>query len=126
MPKQRILDCIAQAPKVLERNAVFMGHLRGDADYVVHGEIYGDCEVSGMLLVAEDCICHGNISADVVVILGRVEGNISAHTKLELRDYCRVRGDIVAPIIAIGHLARLRGCVAETSYVTHFPERRLH
>lgn len=126
MPKQRILDVLDRPFNIMQRNAILMGCIQGQDNYVAHGEIYGDSDIQGVLLLAEDCHWHGDISADVVIVKGRVHGNITAGHKLELRDYCQVYGAIAAPIIAISHLAKLRGEVELSSLVSHFPERRAH
>lgn len=126
MAKRRILDDLQKVPKILERGSVTLGDIQGADNYVVHGEVYGDSDIQGTLMLAEDCRWKGNIIADVVVVKGRVEGEITANTKIELRDSAQVTGELRAPIVAIAHGATVRGEVHEDSFVTHFQERRIH
>ena len=94
--------------------------------YLVHGEVQGDREIQGVLLLAADCRWTGNITADVLVVKGSVEGNLTARSKLELRDSARVSGKLSAPIIAIASLATVNGLIDEDAYVMRFEERRTH
>lgn len=126
MVKRRVLDSIQRLPKVIGRNAVYMGRLDSEDSYLIHGEVYGDSDINGVLMLSEDCTWKGDITADSVIVKGRVIGDITARIKLELRDTADVEGDISAPMIAISHNAKLKGEVHEESLVTHFPERRTH
>ncbi|GMR19841.1 MAG: hypothetical protein BMS9Abin36_0436 [Gammaproteobacteria bacterium] len=126
MDKRRVLDGIRKVPKTIERGSVYMGDIQGRDNYLVHGEVYGDCNIQGVLMLTVDCFWKGDIEADVVIVNGSVEGNIVAHTKIELRETADIRGKMRAPIVAIEHGARVRGEVHEESYITHFEERRSH
>jgi cytoskeletal protein CcmA (bactofilin family) len=126
MAKRRVLDGIQRLPKVIGRNAVYMGRLDSEDSYLVHGEVYGDSDINGVLMLSENCSWKGAITADSVIVKGCVYGDITARIRLELRDTAYVEGDIRAPMISISHNARLRGEVHEESLVTHFPERRTH
>ena len=121
MQRHRIIDHLTVP---LNRWPALASTVARDKNYIAHGEVQGDCDIQGALLIAEGCRWRGNIHAQVVIIKGRVEGNIQADDKLELRDYCQVYGSLSAPLIAIGHLAKLRGEIDNSSLVSHFPERR--
>ncbi|MDH5648539.1 MAG: polymer-forming cytoskeletal protein [Gammaproteobacteria bacterium] len=126
MAKRRVLDEVDRVPKVIGRNAVYMGRLESEDGYLVHGEVYGDSDIQGILMLAQDCHWKGTIVADSVIVKGSVEGDITARNKLELRDTAKVVGNLKAPLVAISHEAYLRGEVHEDCLVTHFPERRAH
>ena len=126
MANRRALDSIHAVPKTIERNAIYMGNLQGSDNYLVHGQVFGDSDLRGTLMLSEDCQWKGNIVADVVVVRGEVTGDIVAHSKIELRNSARVVGTLSAPIVAIAHGASLEGDVDEESFVTHFEENRGH
>ena len=126
MAKRRVLDDIQSVPKTIGRGAVHMGNINGADNYLVHGQVIGDSDIQGTLMLSADCKWKGNIIADVVIIKGRVEGDIAARSKIELRNTATVVGDLQAPIVAIEHGAKVKGSVHEESYVTHFQERRTH
>jgi len=126
MSKRRALDDISQLPKTIERGAVHMGNIEGMDNYLIHGQVFGDSDVQGTLMLSEKCVWKGNVVADVVVVKGKVDGNISARSKIELRNTASVHGNLQAPIVAIEHGAKLRGNIHNDSLITHFQERRTH
>ena len=126
MATRRVLDDMGGLPRSIGGETVLKGQLRGSDNYLIHGKVLGHANVTGVLLIATDCEWQGNLQADVVVVKGRVEGNITALSKIELRDSARVKGRLSAPSIAIGHGAKVDGPIDQTSMVTHFHERRVH
>lgn len=126
MPSRRILDQLRELPKSLDGNAIRLGQMQGEGAFLVHGEVQGDREIQGVLLLAGDCRWRGNITADVLVVKGSVEGSLTARSKLELRDSARVSGKLSAPMIAISSLATVNGPIDEEAYVVRFAERRTH
>ena len=126
MPTRRILDQLRGLPKSLDGNAIRLGQMQGEGAFLVHGEVQGDREIQGVLLLAGDCRWTGNITADVLVVKGSVEGSLTARSKLELRDSARVSGKLSAPMIAISSRATVNGPIDEEAYVVRFAERRTH
>lgn len=126
MSKRRALDDISRLPKTIERGAVHMGNIEGMDNYLVHGQVFGDSDVQGTLMLSENCVWKGKVVADVVVIKGKVEGDVVARSKIELRNTAVVVGNLQAPIVAIEHGATLRGNIQKESLITHFQERRTH
>jgi cytoskeletal protein CcmA (bactofilin family) len=125
MTKSRTLDQIQQAPTLLGGRAIRVGNLKGKEDLFVRCKVVGDCDIQGMVLLSPGSYWLGNITADVVIINGTVEGNITARTKLELRDAARVRGNLISPMIAISQGAKIYGDLSHDGLVTLFNERRL-
>lgn len=126
MSRRRSLDTLERLPTIVGRGAVHVGNLDGQEDYVVHGHVQGDSDIAGALLIGPDCRWVGNVIADTVVVKGRVEGNVHARFKLELRPSARVQGNLSSPIIAIAEGAVVQGQVSPDSVVTRFVDRRTH
>jgi len=126
MSQRRSLDHLQKAPTILGREVVHVGVIEGFDNYVVHGRVEGDCDISGVLLLGPDCLWIGNITADTVIVKGRVEGSIHANFKLEVRPSARIKGDISSPLIAVAEGAVLQGRVSPDSIITSFIERRTH
>lgn len=126
MVKRRTLDEVNKLPSTIDRHSVYVGNIRGQDNYVVHGEVVGNAEVDGALMLGPTCVWKGHIRADVVIVKGRVEGNIYARQKLELRSTAQVQGDLNGPLIAIAEGATVQGSIQRDSLVTRFTERRMH
>lgn len=74
---------------------------------VLHGEARIDGTVRGQVLGAEilhvgetGCI-EARIDAEEVVVAGRLEGDVTARRRVELRPTARVRGSLTSPRIAL-------------------------
>ena len=126
MARRRSIDQLQDVPTILGREVVHVGVIEGHNNYVVLGRVQGDCEIEGVLLIGPDCLWTGNISADTVIVRGRVEGNIHATFKIELRPSARIKGDLSSPMIAVAEGAVLLGRVSPDSVITRFQERRTH
>lgn len=124
MSGRRSLDQLDRLPVTLGREVVHVGPLAGFEHYVVHGRVQGNGDIAGALLIGADGLWVGNIVADVVVVKGRVQGNIHARFKLELRAGARIAGDVSSPVIAVAEGAVLQGRVSADSVITRFIERR--
>jgi cytoskeletal protein CcmA (bactofilin family) len=126
MSRRRSLDHLGKPPTTVDRETVHVGLFAGRDDYVVHGQVHGDSDIEGALLIGSDGVWIGNITADIVVVKGHVEGNVQARLKLELRPGARVNGDLSSPLIAVAEGAVVQGCVCADSVVTRFTDRRTH
>lgn len=126
MAQRRSLDHLVKVPTILGREVVYVGVIEGRDNYVVHGRVEGNCDLDGVLLIGPDCLWVGNITADTVIVKGRVEGGINAHFKIEVRPSARIKGDLSGPLIAVAEGAVLQGRVSPDSIITRFTERRTH
>ena len=115
-----------QLPSTIAREQAYIGNLQGKDNYLVQGEVRGDCDVEGAMMLAQGCRWQGNVVADTIVIRGRVEGNVTARFKLELRSTAHVSGHVSSPLIAVAEGAVVQGNISRDSMVTHFKERRTH
>lgn len=126
MSRRRSLDQLKKVPIILGQGMVRVGLLEGCDNYVVHGQVDCNCDIDGVLLIGPDCLWVGNIQADTVIVKGRVQGNIHAHFKIEVRTGARIKGNLSSPLIAVAEGAMVQARVTSDSVVTRFTERRVH
>jgi cytoskeletal protein CcmA (bactofilin family) len=67
----------------------------------IDGHVEGEIQVHGILTIGEGAEVRAKISGEVVVIRGKVEGNVTAKEKVELLSPARVVGNISAPRLTI-------------------------
>lgn len=124
--KRRALDQIAELNGAVGAGLIVEGILRGKGNYKVAGRVVGESDIEGALLLDERGSWSGKIVADVVVIAGRVEGDILARKQLELQASAVVHGNLEAPVIAIDkgaeHVGKLK--MTGDKDVTQYTERR--
>jgi cytoskeletal protein CcmA (bactofilin family) len=83
------------------------GTLSSAGDIQLEGRLEGDIRAVG-LIVGENAILIGDISAEEAIIRGRVEGDIKAR-KTQLCSTCHVEGNIVQEALSIEHGAYFEG-----------------
>jgi len=123
--RRRALDAI-DFSSVIGEGSVYRGALDGAGGYLVQGRVEGECALDGTLVLGARGRWVGNITATTVVIAGEVHGHVTAHTKLELKEGARVRGDIASPVIAIAAGAAYDGEIRlrRRSRVVRYEEKR--
>lgn len=89
-----IESIIAEGVK-LEGKLIFQGTLK------MAGSFEGDIYTPDRLIIMETAQVKANIEADTIVISGKVEGNISAKSKLEIRSPGYFKGTILTPVLTI-------------------------
>ena len=69
---------------VLGSGLVLRGEIRGEGDFHIYGRFEGEIDVSGRVVVAESAQVDANINAASILIAGKVRGNLSATTHLDI------------------------------------------
>jgi cytoskeletal protein CcmA (bactofilin family) len=94
------------------KSVVIKGELNGSEDLTIEGHVEGKIELKDHVLTIGP---NGKIKAQVfaksVIVLGEVNGNVTASEKVDIRDNGSVDGDIVSPRVAIAEGAHFRGSV---------------
>ena len=67
----------------------------------VDGSVDGEILCHGMLTIGEEAEIRAKISGEVVVIRGKVEGDVTAKEKVELGAPARLLGNIDAPRLVV-------------------------
>jgi len=94
------------------KSVVIKGELNGSEDLTIEGHVEGTIQLKEHVLTIGP---NGRIKAQVfaksVIVLGEVQGNVTASDKVDIRDNGSVDGDIVSPRVAIAEGAHFRGSV---------------
>lgn len=123
--RRRTLDQVSEYATVVGADSVFVGSLSGKDNYIVYGQVMGDCNLDGTIVVAAGGRWKGDIHATNVIIAGELAGTVTARTKLELAATARLRGDITSPVIAMAEGAAYDGQIRmKDSQVVRYNERR--
>ena len=123
---RRTLDRVEDFTTMIGPKSVYMGVFQGKDNHIVYGEVQGECDIEGTLVLGEGSRWTGNIRAMNIVVAGRVEGDVHAVNKLELTRTAFIRGKITSPIVAIARGAVHDGSIrmAKQTQITRFHERR--
>jgi len=88
------------------------GEIRGDQDLAIAGQMEGSIFLpKNHVLIEATAEVHANITARVVEVAGRVEGDLKAGERIVIRSSSVVNGDIVAPKIQLEEGCEFKGSV---------------
>jgi len=94
------------------KSVVIKGELNGSEDLTIEGHVEGTIQLRDHVLTIGP---NGRIKAQVfaksVIVLGEVNGNVTASDKVDIRDNGSIDGDIISPRVAIAEGAHFRGSV---------------
>jgi cytoskeletal protein CcmA (bactofilin family) len=94
------------------KTVVIRGELKGSEDLVVDGQLEGTITLAdGRLTIGATANVAADLTAKEVLILGRLQGNIVASGRVELRAGSVVEGDVRALRLAVEENAVFRGKV---------------
>jgi cytoskeletal protein CcmA (bactofilin family) len=100
------------ASAVIGKSVQIRGEVKGSEDLVVDGQVEGTITLAeSRLTVGPHANVIANVSARDVILLGRLQGNIQATGRVELRQGCDLVGDISAGRLSIEENAHFRGKV---------------
>jgi len=94
------------------KSVVIKGELSGSEDLYVDGVVEGSIALkNNSLTVGPNGQVKANVDAKGIVVKGKLEGNVLASERVELRKSAVVTGDITTQRIAIEEGAYLKGKV---------------
>jgi cytoskeletal protein CcmA (bactofilin family) len=100
------------SPARIGKTIVIRGEIQGQEDLVVDGKLEGTVNLAeNRLTVGPTANVAADIIAKDVLVLGRVQGNVVASGRVELRSGCNLEGDIRALRLAVEDNAVFRGKV---------------
>lgn len=93
--------------------SVVSGDIKVNGFVRVDGDIDGNFETNGSVIIGEKARIHGNVTAKVAIIGGLVIGNVSASESVKLLSTSAVIGDVVTRHIQIDDKVVFHGhCIA--------------
>lgn len=99
-------------PTVLGPGSHFEGLLTFRGGARVDGSLTGTIHANGRLEIGPQAFIRAQVEVDEIVIEGRVEGDIHAHRRAELRETAHVVGNLVSPRVSLALGSVLQGdCV---------------
>ena len=122
---RRTLDAVEGFATSVGEGTKISGNLGGTGHSIILGEVEGDCDLDGTLVVGETGRWVGNVKAKSIVIAGEVNGEIIAEEKMEVLSTAKITGTIRAKTLAIAEGAVHQGDVTMGD-VTRFKDKRDH
>lgn len=123
---RRMRDQSSGRATLINEGCKISGEVSGDGDFIVNGEVAGDCDINGTVTLARNGFWQGSLQASNVVVAGQIEGDITASGKVEITDTARISGTVTAEAIAVAEGAVVEGAMKTTgqSKPLEFKEKR--
>jgi cytoskeletal protein CcmA (bactofilin family) len=114
MSALRILNImiIVESTSRISNGSSFQGDLSTTGKLIVAGSVDGNLKVQGILQLTASGSCKGSIEAPIVIIYGKIVGNIYAEHRIELHEDAVVCGNIVTSALKIHSGARVTGYIS--------------
>lgn len=94
------------------KSVVVRGELSGSEDLYVDGEVEGSISLRGQsLTIGPNGRVRANLEARNVIVHGRVDGNVTASDRVDLRKSASLTGDIATARVAIEDGAYFKGTI---------------
>jgi cytoskeletal protein CcmA (bactofilin family) len=94
------------------KSLVFKGDLSGSEDLIIEGVVEGKIELrENILTIGPNGRIKAALFAKAIIVLGEVNGNVTALEKIDIREGASVDGDLVSPRVTIADGAHFRGSV---------------
>lgn len=107
----------------IAKTIVISGEVRGSEDLVIDGRVEGTVTLTeSRLTIGASANVAADLTAKDILVLGAIQGNITASGRVELRAGCSVEGDIRALRLAVEDNAVFRGKVDLTQAAVKAPE----
>ena len=85
----------------LSSDVEIKGNLKFSGELTFEGKLDGEIQTDGTLHLGDTAVITGNINAQSVVVRGKVNGNITAKEKIDIKSKAELFGDIRAASLAI-------------------------
>ena len=86
---------------VLASDVEIKGNLKFSGELTFDGKLDGEVQTDGVLNLGDSAVINGNVSAQSVVVRGKMNGNINAKEKIEIKAKTELFGDIRASKLVI-------------------------
>ena len=86
---------------VLNSDVEVKGNLKFSGELTFDGKLDGEIHTDGTLNLGDSAVINGHINATNVVVRGKINGNISAKEKIEIKAKTELFGDIRATKLVI-------------------------
>jgi cytoskeletal protein CcmA (bactofilin family) len=123
---RRLVDRSKGPATLISETCKITGTLSGSGNFMISGNIEGDCEVEGTVTLSRNGFWKGTIRAQTVIVAGTVEGDIEASGNVEITDSAKITGAVAGEAIAVAEGAVVQGVMKTTGRAdpVEFVEKR--
>jgi len=95
------MNTASNSKNALNSDVEIKGNIKFSGELTFDGKLDGEIHTDGSLTLGDSAVINGNIGAQTVVVRGKVNGNINAKEKIEIKAKAELFGDIRATKLVI-------------------------
>jgi cytoskeletal protein CcmA (bactofilin family) len=124
--KRRLRDAAGGPGTLISKGCKIEGLMTGSGNFMINGEVDGECDIDGSVTLAEGGVWKGIMRAESVIVAGSIDGDIVARGQVEIAETARISGTVTGEAIAVAEGAVVEGVMKTTAQVepTTFVEKR--
>ena len=92
---------IVTSKNILNSDVEITGTLKFNGELTFDGKLNGDIASEGTLNLGDNAIIKGNLNVNSVVLRGKINGNVTAKERIEIKAGTELFGDIRSAKLAI-------------------------
>ena len=94
---------------LLAKGVVLKGQIHVEGTVRIDGRLDGEIQTKGHVIIGEDGLVQGMITAGTVVSSGRIKAKVTANERVQLLKTATLIGEILTPILIMEEGAKLQG-----------------
>jgi cytoskeletal protein CcmA (bactofilin family) len=94
---------------LLAKGVVLKGEIHVEGTVRIDGRLDGDIQTKGQVIIGEDGLVQGTITAGTVVSSGRIKAKVLANERVHLMKTATLIGEVLTPMLIIEEGAKLQG-----------------
>jgi cytoskeletal protein CcmA (bactofilin family) len=94
---------------LLAKGVVLKGEIHVEGTVRIDGRLDGDIQTKGQVIIGEDGLVQGTITAGTVVSSGRIKAKVMANERVHLMKTATLIGEVLTPLLLIEEGAKLQG-----------------
>jgi len=94
---------------LLAKGVELKGEIRVEGTVRIDGSLEGDIQTKGQVIVGEDGLVQGTITAGTIISSGRIKATVKAIERIHLHKTATLVGDVQTPILMMEEGAKLQG-----------------
>ncbi len=94
---------------LLAKGVLLRGEIHVEGTVRIDGRLDGDIQTNGQVIIGEDGLVQGTITAGTVICSGRIKAKVTAKERVQLMKTATLIGEVLTPTLIMEDGAKLQG-----------------
>jgi len=112
--KRRLRDAAVGPGTLISEGCKIEGRVTGTGNFMINGEVEGECDIEGSITLARGGYCKGVLKAAAVIVAGTIDGDVVAAGPVEISNTANITGTVTGQAIAVAEGAVVEGVMKTT------------